>query len=396
MKKPLIFAAFLCGCLVALPAQAAKEPGFKFGGSANEWVLTPRVDTGIFWESNINDVDEHEESGFGWRVQPALSLTHQGRRTKVAANAFYTMERGFDSDDGADADSYGLSFSLLRELSQGLNLSLTASYVRSENDDFYYEAGNVNLPKIDADRTDHYNVHAALGYQGSRWQWTVGAGWNRTRQLEGFSDLTDTYTFSAMLGRAIGDRRYWNVSLTASVDEPENIATSYAYYLMTGISSQVSERLSYNVLVGVGMYDFSGHNSETDFAPSYTASVSYKLNRTFALALSMSSRYEPEYNGQAESYYVWSHNMTAAVNAQWTDRLSSRLSLAGIFEDHVSPIAGRPDYDRTYMKASLATYYKFNTYTSLYGSLSWMDDQYSDHRGDRDNVRADIGLSFTF
>lgn len=394
MKKPLIFAAFLCGCLVALPAQAAKEPGFKFGGSTNEWVLTPRVDTGLFWDSNIRDTADDEESGCGWRIQPALNLTHQGRRTKVGAGAFYTMERGFDSEDGADADSYGVNFSLLRELSQGLNLSLSASYVRSENDDFY-EFGD-GLPRIDENKREHYNVHAALGYQGSRWQWTVGTGWSRSRQLDNRGETTDTYTTSALLGRAIGERRYWNVSLTASVDDPENTATSYAYYLMTGISSQVSERLSYNVLVGVGMYDFSGRNSETDFAPSYTASVSYKLNRTFALALSMSSQYEPEYNGQAESYYVWSHNMTAAVNAQWTDRLSSRLSLAGIYEEHTSPMAGRPDYDRTYAKASLATYYKFNAYTSLYGSLSWTTDQYSGERDDKDNLRADIGLSFTF
>lgn len=396
MKKPLIFAAFLCGCLFALPAQAAKEPGFKFGGSNNEWILVPRVDTGLFWESNIHDTADDETSGAGWRIQPALNLTHQGRRTRVAAGAFYTLERGFSSKDGADTDSYGINFSLLRELRQNLNLTVSASYARMENDDFYYEAANPNLPKIDTERRENYNVHTALGYQGNRWQWSVGAGWSRNRYLDGNKDIDDNYNLSLLLGRAIGDRRYWNVSLSTTMDAPENASKSYSYYLMTGISSQATERLSYSVLVGVGMYDFGGVNSDTDFAPSYSASLSYKINRTFALALSMASQYEPEYSGNRATSYVWSHNLTAAVNAQWTSRLNSRLSLAGVFEEHTSPNAGANDYDRTYMKASFATYYKLNTYASLYGSLSWSGNKYSGARGDTDNIRADVGLSFTF
>lgn len=396
MKKPLIFAAFLCGCLVALPAQAAKEPGFKFGGANNEWVLVPRVDTGLFWESNIRDTTSNEESGAGWRIQPALNLTHQGRRTKVAAGAFYTMERGFESKDGADRDSYGVNFSLLRELRQNLNLTLAASYARMENDDFYYESDNLNLPKIDTEKSEHYSLNAALGYQGNRWQWSVGAGWRRRNDLEGSKETDDTYNASFLLGRAIGAHRYWNVSFSTSVDDPEDTSTSYSYYLMTGISSQASERLSYNVLVGLGMYDFSGIKNDTDVAPAYSASLSYKINRTFALALSLSSQYEPEYNGSRKTSFVWSHNLTVALNAQWTDRLSSRLSLAGIYEEHTSPAHSGADYDRTYVKAAFNTYYKLNAYASLYGGLSWTNNDYSGSRKGSDNCRADIGLSFTF
>lgn len=399
MKQPLLFAAFLCGCLFALPAQAAKEPGFKFGGSDNEWVLVPRVDTGLFWESNAHDTSHNEKSGAGWRVQPALRLTHQGRRTKVAAGAFYTMERGFDSKDGEDRDSYGVNFSLLRELRQNLNLTVSGAYVRSEDDDFYWADDVTRAPQIDTEKSEHYNFNAALGYQGSRWQWSVGAGWSRRRDLDDGSkhETSDTYTFSALAGRAIGPQKYWNVSLTASIDDPEYSGTSYSYYLMTGLSGQASQRLSYSVMAGLGMYDYSGYKSETDVAPAYNASVAYKLNRTFALSLALSSQYEPEYSGNTKAYYVWSHNLTAGVNAQWSDRLSSRLNLALLYEEHVAPEAahGR-DFDRTYMKASFTTYWKFNAYTSLYGTLSWSDDLYSGRSGDKDNLRADIGLSFTF
>lgn len=398
MKKPLLFAAFLCGCLLALPAQAAKEPGFCFGGSANEWILTPRVDTGIFWESNAHDTSDDEDSGAGWRVQPALNLTHQGRRTKFSAGAFYTMERGFDSDDAQDRDSYGVNFSFLRELRQNLNFTLSGSYVRSEDDDFYWADDITRTPQIDTDKREHYNFNTALGYQGSRWQWTVGAGWSRTRDLDdGENDTTDTFTFNALAGRAIGEHRYWNLSLTASIDDPEYSGTSYSYYLMTGISAQASARLSYNVLVGVGMYDYSGEESDTDFAPAYNASLSYKINRTFALALSLSSQYEPEYNGSTDKTYVWSHNLTAAVNAQWTSRLSSRLNVAFLYEEHIYSGHGYGrDYDRTYMKVSFNHYWKFNNYTSIYGGISWSGDQYSGARDDKDNLRADVGLSFTF
>ncbi len=399
MKTPLFLAALLCGCMMANFAHAAaKEPGFRF---ANGWTLSPNLSLGAFWESNARDTYKgKEESGGGWRVQPTLSLGHAGRKTRVNVNAFYTFERGFESKDALDSDSYGLSLGLTRELTQHLTLTTTFSYSNSENDEFYgwgWDSNNPDLGRIDKDESENFNAQASLGYQNQRWQWSVGLGWARTRH-DDYDSESDTYNFSALLGRAIGPRTYWNFSFSTSWDDTEyGGSADDGYYLMTGISGQPGKRLSYSLMAGVGIYDYQGeHSSDTEFGPTYNASVAYKLNRTFALSLAMSSQYEPEYDGGADNYYLWSHHLTAALNAQWSDRWSSRLGLSWSFEDHMaaSNNGGDSDYDRTYYHLAFNTSYKLGTHTSVYGTLSWNYDDVSNYN--KDDFRIDVGLSYAF
>ena len=404
MKKPLQLAALLCGCLLATTALAApgKEPGFKFG---NGWTLLPKVNLGVFWESNIRDTIHDEESGGGWRVQPSFSLNFERNRTKLGINGFYTFERGFESKDAADSDSYGVSVALLRELSQRWNLSLSASYVHSEDDEFYGEGWVLDDPlatRIETDESDNYTANAALGYRSDKWQASIGAGWSRTDYDNSWNSTTDNYNVSVMGGRAIGKHTYWNLSVTGQMNDPDYGDTSLAYYIMTGINAEVSRNLSYNVMFGLGIYDFDGADgfkSETEYGPTYTAGVTYKINKTFALSASLNSRYEAEYAGWADCYYVWSHNFTMALNAQWTDKFSSTLRMAAFYEDHISSdVRGGSDNDRTYYQVALSSSYQFNRYLFLTGSISWKTDQYDyyGHDESKDDFRADIGLTFTF
>ncbi len=397
MKKPLYLVALLCG-MMAMPAWARwNEPGYHFGGHT---VLTPSISVGAYWESNVHESSHKKESGAGWRVQPTLSLTHATKYTKYALNGFYTMERGFDSEDALDSDSYGASFNISRELSKFYTLTLTTSYSRSEDDQFYQWGADGN-PNIDKDKSENYNVNGALGYQNSRWQWSVGMGWSRSKYLDEPRHTTDSYNLSALVGRAIGPRTYWNVSLSTSWDDADSAtSTNEGYYLMTGVSGAVSNKLTYNTLVGVGMYNFDGeHGSETDFGPSYNASVAYKMNRTFAFSLALSGRYEPEYSGYASNYYIWGNHLTGAVNAQWSDKLSSRLNVTYTFEDYVEGKGvhdSHPHGDRTYMQIAFNTYYKFCPNFSVYGGISWRNDDTSGSSGNDDNFRVDLGLTYTF
>lgn len=399
MKKPLALVAVLCGCLMASAVRGAdsKGPGFRFDGG--KMVLTPAVSVGAFWESNTRNTAKDEKSGAGWRVQPTLSFGYNAKRTNLNINGFYTMERGFDSKDAEDSDSYGVSLGLRQELGDRWNLTLSTSYSRSENDEFYGEAWSpIGLSRIDENRQESYTANVALGYRSNKWQASMGAGWSRTKQLDGWKQTTDTYNVSLMGGRAIGPHTYWNLSLSMSVDDPEFGNTSESYYLMTGVSGELSNRFSYSAMAGVGIYDYSGYYGETEVGPSYDISGAYKFSKRIAFSLALSSRYEPEYNGDAKAYYVWSHNLTGAVNFQWTDVLSSRFNVAFFYEEHTAPDnwAGARDYDRTYVQVAFNTYYKFNDYASLYGGVSWKTDMYSGDRDDVDNLRGDIGLSFTF
>lgn len=398
MKKPHIFAAVLFGCFAASMASAEKKgPGFQFDGG--RMTLVPTVSVGAFWESNAHNTAHNEKSGGGWRVQPMLSFGYDTKRTNLGINGFYTLERGFDSKDAEDSDSYGVNIGLRQELSQRWNLTLSTSYSRSENDEFYgADWGPYGLSRIDTDRQENYSANLGLGYRSSKWQASFGAGWSRSKQLDGWKQTSDSYNLSVMGGRAIGPHTYWNVSLSMSVDDPEYGNTSESYYLMTGVSGELSERFSYSAMAGVGIYDYSGYYGETEFGPSYDISGAYKLSRKIALSLALSSRYEPEYNGDSKAYYVWSHNLTGAVNVQWCDVLSSRFDVAVMYEEHTAPDHwnGSRDYDRTYLQFAFNTYYKFNDYASLYGGVSWRTDMYSGDRDDRDNLRADVGLSFTF
>ncbi len=398
MKKPLFLAALLCGCMMASFAQAAaKEPGFKF---ANGWTLSPHLSLGAFWESNARDTYGDEKSGGGWRVQPTLSLSQSGRLSTVSINAFYTLERGFDSDDALDSDSYGASLGLTRQISKHYTFTGTASYSRSENDEFYgagWDLNNPGLSRIDKDRSDHYNLNAALGYQNTRWQWSLGLGWARTRYLDGYSHKSDSYNLNALVGRALGPRTYWNFSFSTTWNKSEYSSSSAdnAYYFMTGLSGDISQKLKYSVMGGIGIYDYEGeHGGETEFGPTYSASLAYKLNRTFALSLALSSQYEPEYSGNVKSYYVWSHRLSGAVNAQWTDKCSSRLNLSWSYEDHIGSGSGNSDYERVYYHMAFNTSYKVGTHASLYGTLSWRYDDY-DSRS-KDDLRFDVGVSYAF
>ncbi len=398
MKKPLFLAALLCGCMMASFAHAAaKEPGFKFGEA---WTLSPNLSIGAFWESNARDTYGDEESGGGWRVQPTLTLSHAGRLSSVQINGFYTLERGFDSDDALDSDSYGVSLGLTRQLSKHYTITGSASYSRSENDEFYgagWDPANPGLSRIDKDKTDSYNLNAGLGFQNSRWQWSISLGWHRSKYLDAWRSETDTYNLMALVGRAIGPRTYWNFSFSTSWDSTnETSGSDDGYYLMTGVSGSVTQKITYSVMAGVGIYDYKGaYGGETEFGPTYNASVAYKLNRTFALSLAMSSQYQPEYSGGADTYYIWSHHLNGAINAQWSDKWSSRMNLSWSYEDHIaSENSGRGDYDRTYYNVAFNTSYKVGTHASIYGTLSWNYDAYDSRN--KDDFRIDVGISYAF
>lgn len=395
MKKPLLVAILAMAGFPLFAGALFNGNGIAFG-PRDCLHFSPSVSVGAFWETNARDTARNKESGGGWRVQPSFTLSYAGKEGvkdigSFSLSGFYSMERGFDSDNAQDSDSYGLSLSTRRKLARNLTLSASASYSRSENDEFYGDTWNdYGTPRIDENRSEHYNANLGLGYQGDRWQWSAGLGWSRSKQLDGYKNESDSYSLSVMAGRAVFARHYWNVSLSTSWDDADD--NSQAYYIRTGMSGSISQKLTYNAMVGVGIYDYNGYEDDTAFGPSYDISVAYKINRTFAASLALSSQYEPEYDGDQRDYYIWSNRLTGALNAQWSDRWSSRLNVAWSYEDHQGNNYER-DYDRTYIQTSLSTSYVLNRFTSLYGTVSWKSDMYSDG-DDKDDLRLDVGLSF--
>jgi hypothetical protein len=397
MKKPLLFAALLCGFTFAATAFAASEhqPGFKFNGG--KFSVDPTVNVGLSWESNMNNSATHEDSGFIWRIQPALALSYSAKKTTIGSNMFYSLERAFDGDKGGDRDSYGINFSLLQKMNERTRLTLTGAYVRTEDDQFYWTNDPNSPGMINEDASENYNFNAALGYTAKKWHSSLGAGWRRTKQLDGFKQVSDAFNFSGMWGKAMGEHTYWDVSLGATIDRPNDGDDSISYTLMTGVSGELSARTAYSAMLGVTMYDYSGYVDETAYGPAYNISGSYRLTRKITLSLAASSRYESEYagGGAAEHYYVFNHSITAAANFQWTDLLSSRLDLRYSLEQHEDAGGGYGNRDRTYYQLAASTYYKFNQFATLFGQLSYSNDE-TDGGSDKDNVRCEMGLSFRF
>ncbi len=409
MKRPFYLALLLMAGLAALPARAEWSDidlrptgqGYQFGKNG-AFRVAPSLSIGAFWESNSRDTTSGEKSGGGWRVQPALSISYNGKENgrqlgTWSLSAFYSMERGFDSDNAQDSDSYGLSLATHRNLGRNLTLTVSASYSRSEDDQFYGDTWNSSyLSRVDKDKSESYNLNAALGNRGDRWQWSLGLGWSRTKQLTGWKDESDSYTFTALIGRAVRQHHYWNFSFSTSWDDAEE--SSQAYYFMTGMSGQVSDRVSYGAMVGLGVYDYSGYTNDTAVGPTYNMSVAYRYSKKLTFSAALSSQYKPEYDGDQRSYYVWSNTLTGAANMQWTNRFSSRVNLSGSYEEHVGN-GGSSDYERTYLQASFNSSYKLNKFMSVYGGISWKTDDYSgsgrSSSGSRDDIRLDIGLTFT-
>ena len=393
MKKPLQLAALLCGCLITTSVFAQnidKGPGFRYKG----WDIAASVSVGAFWESNAHNTTNDDESGAGWRVQPSLTLSRKlGDRSSFSSSLFYTMERGFDDEDAQDSDSYGLALNYTRTLNPRWRLSVSGSYSHSENDEFYgsgWDPANPTLPRIDTDKSDNYNLNVGLSYTGfQKWNLAIGAGWSRSDYDDSWGSSSDNYTLSVTAGRRLGQRTSLDFSLSASAEDPDNGDTSTSY-----------TRLSLRAMVGASFQDYQGYSDDTSVDPSYSLSLSYRLSQRVALALSLNSRYESEYyNGafyNAKTTYVWSHNLTGSMTVQWSDKLYSSLSLSGFYEEHVATAPGLSDRDRTYIQVAFNTSYRFNNYVSMYGSVSWKNDQYDGNGDDSaDDIRLDVGLTFT-
>ena len=405
MKKPLQLAALLCGCLITTSVFAQnidKGPGFRYKG----WDIDASVSVGAFWESNAHNSTTDDESGAGWRVQPSLTLSRQlGDRSSFGTSLFYTMERGFDDEDAQDSDSYGIALNYSRTLNPRWRLSISGSYSHSENDEFYgagWDPNNPMLSRVDSDETDNYNVNVGLAYTGFRkWNLSIGAGWSRSDYEDSWGSTNDSYNASVTAGYRWSERTSWNFSLSASTDDPDGGETSHSYSLMTGLSHTISNRLSLTAMVGASFQDYQGYNDDTSVDPSYSLSLSYRASERIALALSLNSTYESEYYNDARynarSTYVWSHNLTGSMTVKWSDKVYSSLSISGFYEEHVATVGGLSDRNRTYIQVAFNTSYRFNNYVSMYGSVSWKNDQYDYDNGDdtADDIRLDVGLTFT-
>lgn len=397
----------VCGLFAANTARAA-QPGFRFG---RDLTMNPVVNAGIFWESNARNTTSDEESGVGWRVQPAVSFGFAANRTTIGLNVFYTLERGFDSDDGQDSDSFGESLTINHQLSRKWTLSVSQFYRHSEDDQFIPGFGTLYAPTIDTNESDNYGLTVGVGYHpNDRWNFSGTVGWNMS-DYKGYNDGdSQSLSASVMVGRSVfGGRANWNTSFSMVVDDPDYGDTSTSYTLMTGYGAPLSAKLSWNAMVGVGIYDYSGYNDDLTVGPSYSVSGAWRVTRRLALSLALSSNYQPEYGSRYEqkSYYIWNHSLTAGANYQWDDRNNTRLDVAFRYEMHVNDgnysdegvagTAGCDDYERTYVNVRLSHYYNVTESLSVYGSVSYNKDMYSgDDDDDSDDFRADIGLSYRF
>ncbi len=398
MKHSLIALTVLLAGFVASTARAneGKGPGFRFGPHLT---LSPVVNVGVFWE----DRDDNDQSGAGWRVQPALSLGYTAKRSTLGLNLYYSMERGFDDDDGLDSDSFGESLSFHHTLSNKWSFSLTQSYTRSETDEFHPSFDVMKAPTIDNQKTDTFSLGAGVAYHpNERWTHSANAMWSMSKYRDRNGSDSTSASLSYMVGRQIwGGRSNWNTSLTFGLNKPESGDNSTSYTLMTGLGAPFSAKLSWHAMVGASIYNYNGLRNDTSVDPSYSIGGAWKINRRMAFSLSLGSSYGSEYSSAAaqKCYYTWNHNLTAGLNYQWSDRNSTHLNVGFSLEQHVDGAGvGGGDYDRKYFNVSLSHSYNFNAYTSLYASASYHRDM-DDGRGNDDDdsdIRLDVGLSFRF
>lgn len=397
MKKPLILAAILAGVFSSwIYAASDDTPGIKFNDG--KVVLTPVVNVGAFWESNTHNEIDDEDSGAGWRVQPALQLDVKGNNATLAARGFYTLERGFDGDDGMDSDSYGEDVRLTFGLGQKVNIELRQFYTRSENDQFYGNNG-LGVAMIDTTKQENLSISGALSYQFSeRFSATLGLGYNKTRYLDIDGVDTDSMSAQLMLARKISEKTDLLGAAVMGISDGESARSSETYSLMAGIGSRATENITYRALVGVSFFAFDGGtgNDDTLCRPSYSLSGAWKLSEVLALSALADSRYMNSYRGSGyqATTALWVNSFSLALNIQATKALSFRLDASYKNEDGESDVAGVRDYTHSYTALAARAFFRFNQYTSLYAGVSHNIDDYSDMADSRDNTRLDVGLQF--
>jgi hypothetical protein len=391
---------FLAGCVaVVFMAQfshAQESEGFRF----NNLSVSPYVNLEYTYDSNVNYTSDDEEDDHIFSVNPGVDINYKGNDWGLNGNAWYSHSY-YKDNDRLDEDSYGESLDAYWQSPKGWSFLLGQTFVLcSQNDSISSNGSGGNGMWRDRNQFD---ITAALSYEFSEKTRATVSGMYSDLWYDNDSDeygnlygWTET-SVGLELARQLTAKT--DLLLNGSYQEFESdgntggvSSDSTGYTVMGGIGSRATERITYNLLAGMSMFDYAGGDKLYGFV--YNADVSWLLSKKWAATFAGSSQFQPserETNQATQNYTA-----SAGLTYKTTRRLTSSFDLAYRREENeYDQGAGSSDHDDRYSARMMARY-KLRKYVNLYAGVEYENQVSDEDTNEFDRYRGTFGVNLRY
>ena len=385
--------------LMVLPSPAEEPHGFRY----NNLSVSPYVNLEYTYDSNVNYSKSDEQDDNIFSINPGVDLNYKGNDWGLNGNAWYRREF-YQDNDRLDENSYGESIDFYWESPRGLSFLLGQSYVlSSQSDSLTSEPDGRGMWR---DR-NQFDINAALSYAFSeKTRATINASYldlwydndgDQYRPLYGWEE----YSVGLQLARQLTAKS--DIIVSGSYQEYDSdgavggvSSDSTGYTLMGGFGSRATERIKYNLLAGVSMFDYAEGDKIHGFV--YNANASWLISRKWAATFAGSSQFQPSEReaNQATQNYTASFGLTYKM----TRRLTTSMDLAYRREeneyqyDYGNGVTSSDSDDR--YSARLMARYKLQKYATLYAGVEYEDQRSDDEQSEFDRFRGKLGLNLRY
>ncbi len=399
-KKLLGFAA---GCLaVSLLVQSsfAEEPhGFRY----NNLSVSPYVNLEYTYDSNVNYSQAKETDDHIFSINPGVDLNYKGNDWGLNGNLWYRREFYHDNDR-LDKDSFGQSLDFYWESPSGWSFLLGQQWVLSDqSDSLTSDSGGQGLWR----GRNQFDITAAVSYEFSEKTRATVSGMYSDLWYDNDGDEYgalygwEEYSVGLQLARQLTAKS--DLILSGSYQEYKSdgaqggvSSDSTGYTLMGGFGSRATERIKYNLLAGMSMFDYAEGDQLYGFV--YNANVSWVISRKLTASFAGSSQFQPserEANQATQNYTV-----SAGLSHKTTRRLTTSLDLAFRREDNEYKYdygdgTSSSDHDDRYSMRLLARY-SLRKYVNLYAGVEYEDQRSDEKVNEFDRYRGTLGVNLRY
>jgi hypothetical protein len=365
--------------------------------------VSPYVNLEYTYDSNVNYSDGDEEGDHMISINPGIDLNYKGNDWGLNGNVWYRRSM-YHENDRLDKDSFGENMDFFWESPKGLSILLGESWTLSDqSDSLTSDSGGQGLWR----GRNQFDITAAVAYNLSEKTSVTLHGmysdmWYDNDQDE-YGALYGWSEVSVGLGLSRQLTAKSNFLLNGSYQEYTSdgaqggvSSDSTGYTTMAGFGSRATERIKYNLLAGVSMFDYAGGDEMQSFV--YNANVSWKISHKLSATFAGSSQYQPserEANQATQNYTA-----TVGLSHQTTRRLTTSVDLAYRREeneydyDYGNGVKSSEHDDRYSVR--LMARYKLRKYVSLYAGVESEYQKSQEETDEFDRYRGTLGVNLRY
>lgn len=419
--------AILTGTIAsaALAGALDREPGIKF--MDERITLSPYVALSYTYDTNV-DCSRADKSGSQWVVNPGMEFTYQDDGWVVDAFVWYKYHAYNNYSSQLNSSSFGerlkwewtnasgggkgwtISFSEhFEQFSQDDNLNtLGGRGMNRDRKQFQYEGNiqrRINQYWHAALRSDYY----LLDYENDTDKYAALYGWSRFQlgfeggcTLSKWTDIILSANYQWYWQDNDTDLRHNSDEIYGSSRGRRISGESKGWSVMTGVSTHMSEKLSYRILAGWSRFEYGGGVSNND-GWTYQVSGDWQVDaaNTFHVMVLASSYYQPSEREYGSANLV--HNASFGVAKSFVKgKLRASADVAFRRESREYTEYDADNYDEDIWTARATLSYRINRLFEVYGRLEYQTEEAAGNNSMRGNVydydrwRGTVGVRMTW